>query len=130
MTALLGGHLQMVVSTVAASIEQVRGGNARFLAIASPRRMTGTLANTPTLREEGVNVPNWRAVVGAKKLDAAQVAWWEQALRRLSTSDEWKKSLETEYWSDSFAAGGELARFLEGEFIEDKAVLADLGLAK
>jgi putative tricarboxylic transport membrane protein len=132
MTALLGGHLQMVVSTVAASIEQVRGGNARFLAIGAPRRMAGTLANTPTLREEGINVakPNWRAIVGAKRLDAAQIAWWEQALRRMSAGEAWKKSLDAEYWSDSFAAGGELTRFLENEFSEDKAVLADLGLAR
>lgn len=132
MTALLGGHLQMVVSTVAASIEQVRGGNARFLAIAAPRRMGGTLAGTPTLREEGVDVakPNWRALVGPRRLDAAQIAWWEQALRRMSASEEWKKSLESEYWFDSFAVGAELARFIENEFTEDKAILSDLGMAK
>jgi putative tricarboxylic transport membrane protein len=132
MTALLGGHLQMVVSTVAASIEQVRGGNARFLAIGAPRRMGGTLASTPTLREEGINVAkaNWRALVGPRRLDAAQIAWWEQSLRRMSAAEAWKKSLEAEYWFDSFAVGGEVARFLDNEFAEDKAVLADLGMAK
>jgi len=132
MTALLGGHLQMVASTVAASIEQVRGGNARFLAIAAPRRMSGGLANTPTLREEGIDVakPNWRVLVGPRRLDAAQIAWWEQALKRMNASEEWKKTLESEYWFDSFTVGAELARFIENEFIEDKSVLGDLGMAK
>ncbi len=132
MTALLGGHLQMVVSTVAASIEQVRAGNARFLAISAPRRMKGTLANTPTLAENGIGVTkaNWRALVGPRGLKPAEIAFWEQALAKLSKTESWRKDLEAQYWLDSFLSGRELVQFLEAEYVEDKAVLTQLGLVK
>lgn len=131
-TALLGGHLQLVSSTVAAAIEQVRMGNVRFLAIASPRRMTGALANTPTFRENGINVvkTNWRAVVGAKMLGPAQVAYWEDALAALVKTDDWRKALEAEFWENSFVSGQEFRKFLEREYAEDRLVLTGLGMAK
>ena len=132
MTALLGGHIQMVVSTVAASIDQVTIGTARFIAISSPQRMHGSLANTPTLREQGIDVTkaNWRLVVGAKKIGAPEIAYWEQTLRRLSRSANWRAALDKEYWIDSFMTGRELSAFLESEYAVDKALLSELGLTK
>ena len=132
MTALLGGHIQMVVSTVAASIDQVMIGTARFIAIGSSQRMTGTLANTPTLREQGIDVTkaNWRLVVGAKKLGGPEIAFWEEALRRLSKSADWRAALDKEYWTDSFMVGRQLSTFLESEYAVDKALLSELGLTK
>jgi putative tricarboxylic transport membrane protein len=131
-TALLGRHIQMVVSTVAASIEQVMSNNARYLAIGSPRRMTGSLASTPTLREQGIDVvkANWRLAAGPKQLSAAEIAYWEDALRRMTRSADWRKALDDEYWADSFTTGAELTKFLESEFAEDKKVLGELGLGK
>ena len=131
-TALLGGHIQMVVSTVAASIDQVAIGSARFIAVGSPQRLTGALANTPTLREQGVDVTkaNWRLVIGAKKLGAPEIAYWEEALGRMSKSADWRVALEKEYWTDSFTIGRELKAFLEGEYAVDKALLSELGLTK
>jgi putative tricarboxylic transport membrane protein len=132
MIALLGGHLQLVSSTVAAAVEPVRMGNARFLAIASPQRMTGVLANTPTFRENGIPVAktNWRAIAGAGMLTAAQAAYWEDTLAKLVKTDDWRKTLETEFWENTFISGPELLKFLEREYTEDRLVLAGLGLAK
>ena len=132
MTALLGGHLQLVASTVAAVVEQVRTGNARFLAIASPQRMTGVLANTPTLRENGINVVknNWRAIVGAKTLTTAQVNYWENTFANMVKTDDWRKALEAEFWEDSFTSGPRLLKFLEKEYTEDKSVLTALGMVR
>jgi len=131
-TALLGGHLQIVSSTVAAAIEQVRAGNARFLAIASPQRMSGILANTPTLREHGIDLvkPNWRMIVGAKMLTSAQVNYWESEFANLVKSDDWRKELEAQFWENSFMSGQGLLQFLEKEYTEDRSVLAGLGMAK
>ncbi len=131
-TALLGGHIHLVVSTVAASIDQVTIGTARFIAVGSPQRLGGLLANTPTLREQGIDVTkaNWRVVVGAKKLGTPEIAYWEGALRRMSRSAAWREALEKEYWTDSFMAGRELRAFLESEYAVDKALLSELGLTK
>ncbi len=132
MTALLGGHLQLVASTVAAAIEQVRMGNARFLAIASPQRTTGVLANTPTLRENGLNVAktNWRVVIGAKTLTAVQVAYWEDTFAYMVKTDDWRKALEAQFWENSFTISQGLLKFLENEYTEDRAVLTGLGMVK
>jgi putative tricarboxylic transport membrane protein len=131
-TALLGGHIQMVVSTVAASIDQVTIGSARFIAVGSPQRLGGSLANTPTLREQGIDVTkaNWRLVVGAKKLGKPEIAYWEEALRRMSRSADWRAALEKEYWTDTFLVGRELNAFLESEYSVDKTLLSELGLTK
>ena len=99
----------------------------------TPPKSAGGLDNqTDEGAGKGIDVakPNWRVLVGPRRLDAAQIAWWEQALKRMNASEEWKKTLESEYWFDSFTVGAELARFIENEFIEDKSVLGDLGMAK
>ncbi len=94
--AVLGGHLNMVSSTITSVMPHVKAGNARIIAIGAPRRMGGALAGVPTLREEGMDivVSNWRGIVGAKGLSAAQVAYWEDIFSKVVAVEEWKKSLE------------------------------------
>ena len=132
MTALLGGHLQLVASTVSAAIEQVRMGNVRFLAISAPQRMAGILANTATLRENGIDVvkPNWRLIAGAKSLTPAQVGYWEDTFANMVKTSDWHNDLEAQFWENSFLRGPALLKFLEKEYTEDRSVLAGLGMAK
>lgn len=132
MTALLGGHLQLVASSATPAIGQARAGNTRILAIASPRRMSGALAGVPTLREHGIitSVSNWRAVLGPKGLVPAQVSFWEAALAKVVASNEWKKDMEAQFWVGDFLIGKEFRKFLEDEEDELKAILTELGLAK
>ena len=75
MTALVGGHLQVVASSVSSAMSQVKSGNARPLAIAARQRLD-LLPDVPTLREQGIEswVANWRAMLGPKGMTPAQVA--------------------------------------------------------
>ena len=131
-TALLGGHIQLVTSTVTSAIGQVQAGKARMIAIASPRRMSGVLADVPTLREQGydVSLSNWRALMGAKGLDIRQIAFWENAMARVVETDEWKKDLQAQYWEGNFLRSRETASYLDNEYRITKAVMTELGLAK
>ena len=131
-TAVLGGHIQMVASTVTPVIGQARAGAARIIAVGSPRRMPGTLAEVPTLRETGLDVSlsNWRAIVGPRGLNPAQIAFWEEVLNRLVATEEWKKDLEAQYWEGNFLRSGEFLKYLEREYGVTKAIMTDLGLAK
>ncbi len=132
MTAVLGGHLQLVASSVSAVIEQVRAGNARMLAIAAPQRMAGALANVPTLRELGydVELSSWRAVFGARGFAPAQIAFWEDVFAKMSATDAWKKDLANNDWAPSFMRSKEGAKYLANEYNVTRAVMSDLGLAK
>jgi putative tricarboxylic transport membrane protein len=132
LTALIGGHVQAVGSSVSAASAQVEAGNVRMLGIAAPRRMGGALANVPTMREQGleVNVSNWRAVFAPKGLTSAQVAFWEDALARTVASSDWKKLIDENNLVSDFLRSNECAKYLEGEYNATKAVMAALGLGK
>lgn len=131
-TALLGNHLEYVVVGAVNSVAHVESGRMRVLAVASPTRLSGPLSNVPTWKEQGVDMisGSWRGIFGPKGLTRAQVAYWEGALKRLTETPEWKSDLEKNYWTDEFVIGPALKKMLDDEFVETKAVLADLGLAK
>ena len=130
--AVLGGHIDLVVIGAGNAIGHVSNGRMRVLGVAAPQRLTGVLANAPTWREQGVNVVagSWRGVFGPKNLTPAQVAYWENALRKVTESPDWKADLEKNYWTDHFVTGAALKKELEQEYAADRAVLVDLGLAK
>ena len=94
--------------------------------------MAGSLADVPTLREQGfdVSLSNWRAVIGAKSLAPAAVAYWENTLAKAVASEEWKKDLEAQYWEPNFLRSREFVSYLDNEYRVTKAIMTELGLAK
>ena len=133
MMALVGGHIHAVVSSASAALPQVQAGNTRLLAIAAPQRQTGSLANVPTVREQGINangIANWRAVFGARGLTPTHIAFWEDALARIAAADDWKARLAANNLASQFLRGKDFAQYLETEYNETRAVMTDLGLAK
>lgn len=132
MTALLGGHIDLVASSATPAIGHLTNGKTRIIAISAPQRMSGVLAQVPTWKEQGVEAvnSNWRALVGPKGLTAAQIAYWEQTASKLSKSSPWKRELEKSFWVSHVVQGAALREFLEAESRETKAILSELGLAK
>ena len=131
-TAVLGGHLQMVASSLTSVIGHVRSGTARIIALGAPRRMTGALADVPTLREQGMDIviSNWRGIIGARGLNAAQTAYWEDVFAKAVATEEWRKSLEAQYWEGNFLRSQEFRKYLEHDYNQTRAIMSDLGLAK
>jgi putative tricarboxylic transport membrane protein len=128
-----GGHIQGVASSAAAAMPFVQQGTARILAIGAPQRQPGLLAQTPTLKEAGVEVPlttNWRGVFGAPGLTQPQTAFWEDAFAKMVTTEEWKKPLDPNELGRYFLGGRDFRKFLESEYQVSKTVLTDLGYAK
>jgi putative tricarboxylic transport membrane protein len=130
--AVLGGHIDLVVIGAGNAVAHVSNGRMRVLAVAAPQRLPGVLANVPTWREQGANVVSgsWRGVFGAKGLTPSQIAYWENAMRRVVETAEWKADLEANFWQHHFVTGAALRKELDQEYADDKAVLVDLGLAK
>lgn len=131
-TALLGGHVDVVPISAAFGASLLKNGQVRILAVGAPQRLPGVLADVPTWREQGFDavVSNWRAMVGPKGMTAAQVAFWEDALKRFTESAEWKKELEANSWIGEFMPRAELLKFLEREQAATKVFLGELGLVK
>ncbi len=131
-TALMGSHLELVTTAAGNVAAHVQTGKLRVVGVSADKRLPGTLANVPTWKEQGINLVygGWRSIVGPKGLTAAQVAFWENALRKAAQSAEWKTELERNYWSDDFVTSAQFRKDLEKDYADMKAVLVDLGLAR
>lgn len=96
-TAILGGHVDLVISKPAASSEYVNSGDLTPILALSTERYEGNLKDAPTLSEVGdyedVEVPVWRGVAAPKSMSAEAVAYYTEALKKVSESQPWK----TEY---------------------------------
>jgi len=132
MTALTGGHIDMVVSSLSSANGQVSAGAARIVGVASPKRLTGELAKVPTLSEQGIDLglTNWRALYAPKGLSSAQITWWHEALGRMIATDEWKKALEAQQWAPHFLVREEAAKYLEANYRTMRSIMTEMGLAK
>lgn len=131
-SALLGGHLEMVIIGAGNAVAHVQSGRMRVLATTSPQRLSGPLSSVPTWRELGADVVSgsWRGVMGPRDMPAAQLAYWENAMRQVSQNAGWKADIERNYWSEDFAIGAQFRKDLEKDYSDTKKILVDLGLAK
>ena len=93
-TAILGGHVDLLISKPAAASEYVEAGSLEAILALSTERYTGNLADAPTLSEvgdyENVEVPIWRGVAAPAAMSDAAVAFWSDALDKVAATDKWK----------------------------------------
>ena len=131
-TALLGGHIDLVTTAAGNVAEHVQAGKLRVIGVAANQRLPGALATAPTWKEQGVNVAfgGWRSIMGPKGMTPAQIAYWEKILSQVVATPEWKADLEHNYWSDDFTLSDKYRTDLKQEYADMKAVLVELGLAK
>lgn len=132
MTALLGGHVDVAISSLGVFVPQVTAGTLKVLATGESRRLRGKFADVPTWQENGVKVEfgSWRAMFAPKDIAADQVRYWEQLLERTSKNPEWQTMAENRQWQVAFMGSRETGAMLDQEFAELKSVLTDLGMAK
>lgn len=130
-TALLGGHVDVVPGSVGLMRKHIEAGSVRLIAIASPQRLGGIFANTPTWKEQGANaiVSNWRGMVGPGGMTPAQTAYWDNALKQLTQSDAWKKELADNNWDNEYKSSAETRKYMDAEYAELKGFLTELELA-
>jgi len=131
-TAVMGGHIDLVTTAAGNVAPHVASGKLRVVGVAANQRFAGQLANIPTWKEQGVNLVfgGWRGILAPKGLTAAQSAYWEGVMKKVSESGEWKSDLEKNFWADDFIAGAQFRKDLDQEYAAMKAVLVDIGLAK
>jgi putative tricarboxylic transport membrane protein len=132
LAAALGGHVTLWVNSASSLAAPYAAGTIRPLAIASPQRLPGALANLPTATEAGLKVvaDNWRLVIAPKGLSAAQVSYWDNAFKALTQSKEWSDDLAAAQMSNSYRNSADTTRYIAEEYGEIKGMLTELGLAK
>lgn len=131
-TALLGGHVDIISSSPVNVLPHLAAHKVRVLAIAAPQRLPGPLSTIPTLKEQGINAVfgNWRGVMGPKGLTREQISYWDQALRQLTKTQEWSNDVEKNLWSVQYVGSDEIGHFLDAQMTELRSVLTQLGIAR
>ncbi len=130
--AVLGGHVDVMVSSASLILPHLQSGALRMLAMSAPKRLGGALAAVPTLKEQGVDavVDNFRLMIGTPGLSPAQVAYWDEVAARLAQADDWKKDLEANFWENTYMNSRDTRRYLDAQYAQLKDALTGAGLAK
>ena len=131
-TALMGGHVDVVATPTSTYAPVMGTGKVRIIGIAAPRRIGGQFASAPTWNEQGVNavVSGYRMLIAPKGWSAAQTAFWDHALARVTQSDAWQKELAANEWESNYMNSADSRKFLDGRYDEYRRILLELGLAK
>ncbi|MGE0556855.1 MAG: Bug family tripartite tricarboxylate transporter substrate binding protein [Burkholderiales bacterium] len=132
LVGLLGGHVGLFVNSLSATAGPFKGSQIRPLAVAAPKRIGGIYATVPTLTEAGIPViaENWRLAIAPKGITDVQADYWDNALKKLTATEEWDKELASYYIPNEPLDRARTRRHLDKQFGEIKAILTDIGLAK
>jgi putative tricarboxylic transport membrane protein len=130
LTAMLGGHVDVAVSTVNSLVPMQQGGKLRVIAVSSPRRLKGF--DAPTWKEQGINAEysSWRGMMGPRGLSAAQIAYWEEVFARLTRTEEWRQDVETNLWEVTYKNSRDAVKDMAQHNEDMKRILLDLELIK
>jgi len=130
-TNLLGGHIQVIASSVDALVPHHKSGAMRILGVATPQR-SAALPDVPTFREQGYDliVGNWTGIMGPKGLAPAQVAYWENLLERTFRHPTWQSMLEGDALEADFRNSQAMRELLARDYERERQLLTELGMAR
>jgi len=131
-TALLGGHVNMIWANPPEFVPQLEAKMVRPVAVAKATRMTD-FPDVPTLKEIGHDVTYffYRGIMAAQDIPAETAAFYENMFKRMAESSSWKDNYLKKYsLSPSWMGSKEFAKVVAQNEEESKEVLKDLGLLK
>ncbi|MBP1935257.1 putative tricarboxylic transport membrane protein [Paenibacillus sediminis] len=132
MTALLGGNAD-VLGTDASSLDQyLKAGKIKVLAVAAPERLGGSMKDVPTMKEQGIDAEFmiWRGIFGPKEMTDDAKKFWDDALKKMVDTDEWKKEVEANNWQTEYKNADDFKAYLEQQETQVKDMLTALGMQK
>jgi putative tricarboxylic transport membrane protein len=130
-TALLGGHVDVVSATAPVVVPHVQAGKLRILASAAAERGSGPLAEVRTWREQGVaaDYVSYNGVMLPPRATPEQLRFWEAALQRVSQSPDWVALVEKSGNKAIFRGREASQQYLDAEWKATVELATELGLA-
>ena len=131
-TALLGGHLDVVASPASGVLQHFIAGKVRIVAVSAEQRLGGALAAVPTWKELGISAiaANWRSVVGPRGMSEEQIRYWDNVFAKMVQLPDWKQALAAKLEEDTYLNSRDTRKLMDAQHAELTTVLSDLGLAK
>jgi len=131
-TALLGGHVNMIWANPPEFVPQLEAKMVRPVAVAKSTRMAD-FPDVPALKEIGHDVTYffYRGIMAAQDIPAETAAFYENMFKRMAESSSWKENYLKKYsLSPSWMGSKEFAKVVAKNEEESKEILKDLGLLK
>jgi putative tricarboxylic transport membrane protein len=131
-TSLLGDNGQALSSDLSGITEFVKAGKVRILAVSSPERLQGELADVPTYTEQGVDLVyyNWRGIFGPKNMSEEAKAYWDKNLKALTDSTEFQDEIAASGFVPGYRNAEEFSTYLEEQEAMFKDILGKLNMLK
>ncbi len=129
-SALLGGHVNMMVIEPQEAGEHIRAGSMRLLAQVASKRLP-SFPNVPLLKEAGFDipvVPQVRGVVAPPGIPKENLDYWESLFRKFVQTAAWKKYLEDNQFEDGYQNSADLLKFVDAYSIQMTGILKDAGV--
>ncbi|SEA79675.1 Tripartite-type tricarboxylate transporter, receptor component TctC [Thalassobacillus cyri] len=130
-TALLGGHVDAVTTSLSEVKDQHLAGKLRILAVSSDKPVEG-LEDVPTWKEEGIDLvfPHWRGIMGPPDMTEAEIAYWDKKLSKMVETEQWKKVLENNDWEGFYKNSEETKKFMKEQHDLYQRLVQESGLVK
>jgi tripartite-type tricarboxylate transporter receptor subunit TctC len=128
LTAFLGNNSQVLVSSVSASLSQIKSGKARPLALFGGQR-SNALPDVPTLKEAGYDVEYylWVGMFAPKGTPASVVTFLREALKKAAQGEQFKAALANLGQDLAYMDQPEFAQFWDADTKRIEAAIRSIG---
>ena len=130
--ALMGGHIDGGIMNPNEIQAQIEAGKAKNLAVAAKKRMAGA-PDVPTFAEKGYPFywEQMRGVIGPAGMDPAAVAWWQDTLKKVTSTKKWQDDyIKGNLLTPTSWTGEEANKYLDSITGDYEKALAALGALK
>lgn len=131
--ALLGGHIDFITGGPSETLQHIKTGRIRALAVIGDKRLP-SLPDVPTLKEAGIKTgPTYsviRGFVAPPKTPKNVVRAYYNVLKKVSQSERWKKFTTENDFVPDFLGPKKFAAFLKERNKNLAVILKDMGYIK
>ncbi|MBI3703370.1 MAG: tripartite tricarboxylate transporter substrate binding protein [Rhizobiales bacterium] len=128
LTAFLGNNAQVLVSSISASLAQIKAGKAKPLALFGGTR-SKALPDVPTMKELGYNVEYylWVGMFAPKGTPANVVTYLRDVLNKAANSAQFKTAITNLGQELGYMDQPEFAKFWDADAARIEAAVRDIG---
>ena len=130
--ALMGGHIDAAVENPNEIVAQIEAGKAKNLAVAARKRLADA-PEVPTFAEKGYEFywEQMRGVVGPANMAPEAVAWWRDALKKVTETQKWREGyIKRNLLTPTAWTGEEANKYLDSLHAKYEQALIGLGAVK
>mgnify|MGYP001304120925 CR=1 FL=1 len=112
-SALLGGHVDMMIIEPSEAGELIRAGRIRAVAQVSDKRIEG-FEDVPTIKEAGFDIPNvpqQRGLVGPPDMPAEAVKFYADLMKSWSEKPAYADYLKLTHLDNAYVSSSDLGQF-------------------